>query len=359
MKCYLCLAAIVGALLAPSAALAVDLFTDDFDADHTANWTVNQGPTDYNDPDGDVGGDFSSNQAKFFFDYSTVGIPSAPHSTGGTTRGLKIMANQDGDFDGITPVDPTNSNLTGITVSPTGQGFTGDYKLTFDWWTNFSGPFPAGSSGTTQMSTYGILTSGTFANYAGKADGVFFAATMDGGSGADYRVYSKERPISYQIPPNLASGAANGDLDDNMNPIDLHANTLAKSRNNVPPPADYNDNGVMDGADYVKWRKNLGTSPIVAGDRLKGNGDFDTDVDQADYDVWRSLFGSTGLFKETFGLGNVGPRRPGDLVSSADRDDGPRLSVVCVARCRNLQGREPRVLDGRRQTIGHARPDQL
>jgi hypothetical protein len=82
---------------------------------------------------------------------------------------------------------------------------------------------------------------------------------------------------------------------------------LAKSRNNVPPPADYNDNGVMDGADYVTWRKNLGTSPILATDRLKGNGDFDTDVDQDDYNLWRSLFGSTGLYKETFGLGAAAP----------------------------------------------------
>lgn len=299
MKCYFYLAAVAGALWMPSAALAVELFTDDFDADHTTNWTVNSGPTDYTDPDGDVGGDFSSNQAKFFFDYSTVGIPSAPHSTGGTTRGLKIMANQDGDFDGISP------GLTGITVSPTGQDFStaGDYKLKFDWWANFSGPFPAGSSGSTQLSTFGIATSGAVANYAGTADGVFFASTLDGNSAADYRVYSKERVISYQIP-TLNAGVA--DQDDLLQPIDLHANYLAKSRSNSPPPSDYNSNVVSDGADYVVWRKNLGLTGATAL-RTTGNGDFDTDVDQADYDLWRGQFGSIGLYNETFGPGNTAP----------------------------------------------------
>ena len=36
-------------------------------------------------------------------------------------------------------------------------------------------------------------------NYPGSADGVFFSYTGDGGSGADYRMYSVDRPISYQV----------------------------------------------------------------------------------------------------------------------------------------------------------------
>lgn len=148
------------------------LFQDNFDADSTANWTVNGGPSD----------EF----ADFFFDYSTVGIPSAPNS-GGTTRGLKMYANH---TDGI---------FGGFSVSPTGQSFSGDYELRFDLWINFNGPAPLGGSGSTQLTGAGIGSTGTTAQWPGAAtkDGVWFASTGDGGSAADYRAYSTAAPTSY------------------------------------------------------------------------------------------------------------------------------------------------------------------
>jgi hypothetical protein len=57
------------------------------------------------------------------------------------------------------------------------------------------------------LSTYGILTSGTVANYAGAADGVFFANTGDGGSTFDYRAYSSERPTHYLSSPVVPEDA--------------------------------------------------------------------------------------------------------------------------------------------------------
>jgi hypothetical protein len=41
-------------------------------------------------------------------------------------------------------------------------------------------------------------------------------------------------------------------------------------------PGDFNHNGVVDAADYVVWRKGLGTT-----------------YTQSDYDVWRTYFGQT------------------------------------------------------------------
>lgn len=167
------------ALMAQSSSGA--LFSTDFDTDQTAFWTVN------NNGNG-------VNAANFFFDYSVVGIPSAPNSSGGSTRGLKLGAN----LGGVSSV-----GLAGISVSPTGQSFTGDYSLRFDWWHNWLGSATtglsssSGGSGSTQLSTFGIGTSGTTANYAGVADGVFFAATGDGASAADYRAYSSGVPTGY------------------------------------------------------------------------------------------------------------------------------------------------------------------
>jgi hypothetical protein len=176
---------------------AAPLFTENFDVDPSAAWTVNNNGS-------------GTNAANFFYDYSTVGIPPAPNS-GGTTRGLKLGANL--------ATAPTSGSIPGITVSPTGKSFTGNYELKFDWWHNYIGPLNVGATGSTMLSEYGIMTSGTTPNFPGTADGVWFAATGDGQSATDYRVYSPERPTSYDIFP--ASG----------NPLDAHVTYLAGSRN--------------------------------------------------------------------------------------------------------------------------------
>ena len=160
------------------------LFSDNFDVNSTANWTVNS----------NFGG--ATNAANFFFDYGTVGIPSAPNSLGGSTRGLKLGANLLG---------VSTPSLAGISVSPTGQSFTGNYTLKFDWWHNWLGSSTtglgasAGGSGSTQLSTFGIRTSGTVANRAGIADSVFFGATGDGASSTDFRTYSSEKQTGYIV----------------------------------------------------------------------------------------------------------------------------------------------------------------
>jgi hypothetical protein len=138
------------------------LYFEDFDDDHTGNWIVNSGP--------------GANAANFFFDYSTVGIPPAPHSAG-TTRGLKLEADFAGDIFG------------GLSVSPRDLNLTGDYVLTFDMWWNFVGPAPAGGSGSTQVTGAGVGTFGTSPQWAGAGmqNSGYFGVTGDGGGASDYR----------------------------------------------------------------------------------------------------------------------------------------------------------------------------
>lgn len=88
-------------LLALASALPLttfaQLYSENFDVDNTANWTVNKGLN----PTGST--------SNFFFDYSTYGIVSAPGS-GGTTRGLRLDANvANGIFSGqsVSPNGPT------------------------------------------------------------------------------------------------------------------------------------------------------------------------------------------------------------------------------------------------------------
>lgn len=140
------------------------IYSQDFEVDQTSNWTLNGGPSD--------------EAADFFFDYSSVGIPAAPSGAG--TRGIKLQANQSSGIFG------------GASASPNGLVLpSGHAKVSFDWWANVNGPFPVGGSGSTQMSTFGVLTSGTNVQWPGGAQSsVWFAATGDGNSASDYRAYS-------------------------------------------------------------------------------------------------------------------------------------------------------------------------
>lgn len=159
------------ALFVAQSAFGQIVYSDNFDLDHTANWTVNGGPSD--------------EAANFFFDYSTVGIPSAPNS-GGSTRGLTLQANQSLGIFG------------GLSVSPLGQSFSGNYQLRLDMWLSFNGPAPVGGSGSTQIGGAGIGTAGTTVQWPGGVqDSVWFAATGDGNSAADYRAYSSAAATGY------------------------------------------------------------------------------------------------------------------------------------------------------------------
>ena len=178
----------VAALAFAASAQAQVLYNQNFDVDSTANWTVNKGPA-------------TTDEAHdFFFDYNTVGIPAAPNS-GGTTRGLKLQANQSAGVFG------------GVSVSPNGQNFAGNYTLRFDWWSNFNGPAPVGGSGSTQMSTFGLDTSGTVPQWpGGSQDSIWFAATGDGNSSSDWRAYSPTAPTRYvdSAPGIYAAGVQAG-----------------------------------------------------------------------------------------------------------------------------------------------------
>ncbi len=55
-------------------------------------------------------------------------------------------------------------------------------------------------------------------------------------------------------------------------------------------PGDFNNNGVVDAADYVLWRDHLGDASEAA---LNGNGDGMNGIDAGDFDWWRAHFGNT------------------------------------------------------------------
>lgn len=176
MSIKLCVPILLVALLLCSASYSATLYTQDFNVDDTANWTVLPS----------TGGNATDTTADFFYDYSLIGVPAAPNGTG--TRGLKLTANN------VAP-----GVFGGLTVSPTGKSFSGAYSVSFDMWQNYVGPLGPGGSGTTQFSQYGIGTAGTATQWIGSAakDSVSFGSTLDGGSASDFRAYSSVANTSY------------------------------------------------------------------------------------------------------------------------------------------------------------------
>jgi hypothetical protein len=61
----------------------------------------------------------------------------------------------------------------------------------------------------------------------------------------------------------------------------------------APLIGDYNDNGIVDAADYVVWRDNVGTTNALPNDNIGGT------IGTGQYNQWRAAFGSGG------GVGNA------------------------------------------------------
>lgn len=90
-------------------------------------------------------------------------------------------------------------------------------------------------------------------------------------------------------------GLADGDIVGTFGGIDLFIDYNAGDGNDVflttilpmGITGDYNDDGVVDAADYTVWRQNLGTSASLPNDATPGS------VTEADYLAWRSNYGMT------------------------------------------------------------------
>jgi hypothetical protein len=200
------------AIALPMAASA-QLYSNDFEVDSTANWQFNSS----------IGGDTANNnsggEANFFFDYSTVGIPVAPNGSG--TRGLKMEANV-----------PGTGVFSGMTVAPLGLSLSGDYVLRFDAWQNFNGPFPAGGSGSTQMTMGGIGAPTNQVQFPGATyTGLGFSASGDGGTALDYRAYNAPGAPFAETSGVYAAGNTAG-VTNNTHPY-----YAAAGFGNVPAPA--------------------------------------------------------------------------------------------------------------------------
>lgn len=166
------------------------LFSDNFNLDTSANWSLFFGATNSELPD---------YTAFFQFDYSSQGIPPAPHGTG-DTLGLFVAVNKN---------DGTPS-AAAVNLYPNGQSFSGNYALRFDMFLNT----PLGGTATEYV-LFGVNHSGTktnwFRNSSGGVptgwtfDGVFYGVEADGAALGDYANYSSPTTAGNN-PTSLSAG---------------------------------------------------------------------------------------------------------------------------------------------------------
>lgn len=191
---------------------AAILFSDDFDAlggapvtatatGNAAGYTVNMST--------------AFNQVVFGYDYgiASLGIPSAPNSTGGTKIGMRLDAN-------------SNGAAASLALTPITAGIVGDYSMEFDFWMNSVGPFPAGGTGSTEFLSAGVGYNGTTFQNGASASGVWFTWDNEGGftgtsATPDYQARIGTTLQAASTPGVYAAGtstAASGASVDNANP---------------------------------------------------------------------------------------------------------------------------------------------
>lgn len=95
---------------------------------------------------------------------------------------------------------------------------------------------------------------------------------------------------------------------------------------------DYNNNGVVDAADYVLWRKTMGNSVNVG---VAADGDLSGTIDAGDYSTWRQNFGKA--------VPNV-PAGAGASVGFASVPEPASSFIITIATLTVLSGRRSRRL---------------
>jgi hypothetical protein len=158
------------------------VLNDDFNSNTSANYTtfITAGATG---PSGDV---------TFAYNYGAapgsggLSIPAAPHTTDGSTLGLRIrtdnLQSSAGTVVGTSEIVTKNLSLGAA------------YKVTVDVWSNYIGGSNLSSSGTNGSTgvAVGVGTKGNSIQYIAANDGLLFEGFGDNGGGANqaYRVYT-------------------------------------------------------------------------------------------------------------------------------------------------------------------------
>jgi RHS repeat-associated protein len=195
-----------------------------------------------------------------------------------------IATDQVSETDPSQGVDPTKQALVtidaGVPTSHVSPLAATNYPSFIVSW---SGSDDTGGSG---LATFDVFVSDNAGQYSLWQDNTTQASAIFGGQVGHTHAF-------YSVATDNVGNTA-------LAPASAQATTTTVAA----PLPDYNKNDVVDAADYVLWRKTVGTnvSPLYSAADGSGNGV----INQVDYDVWRAHFGNTS---------NAGHAPPGTAVS--------------------------------------------
>ena len=218
--------------------------------------------------------------------------------------------------------DVISTSITGFDISSVNGNLapTGNYGLSFTKPDSIDGDDPDSTVGNAINETWQLGAAN--ANQFGE----FF---LDGNS-----AFTSARTESLGKIFNTATAPASRDLQFTYSTIFGDVITGIVEYYSAPDPAnaDFDDDGDVDGADFLRWQRGFGTGTTLA----QGNADGDGDVDAADLAIWKTQFGSTGLatgsaaaVPEPAGLGLACLAL--GMVAALRRRFGRRLATVNVA----------------------------
>jgi hypothetical protein len=182
-------------------------------------------------------------------------------STGNTLRN-NILLNENPSHGAI---DISSDSLSGL---------TSDYNAVVSKFTT------DGGNSVQSLAQWQAATNQDAHSVASTAAALFQSPTAD-----DRRLL----PNAPAVNGGTSLNAPTTDLDGKPRPIGAAVDIGAYELSASTIPGDYNDNGIIDAADYILWRHTLGSTASLAAD---GN---DTHiVDPGDFIAWKMHFGATG-----------------------------------------------------------------
>ncbi len=188
--------------------------------------------------------------------------------------------------------DPSTTKLTGLTFhDPWRVGHYGTVPLDgeYNYFIEFTIDTPAGFyRATTQKLDRATAFQNTIAqlgfNFTWETGG-FLGDPFAGGNGIPLDQISN---IDYNVLIEVLTPTSGGDGFFNVEGFNLEYEVSSATVTGLL--GDFNDDGMVDAADYTVWRDNEGAAED--GSVLSGNGNGGT-VDETDYALWRDNYGSS------------------------------------------------------------------
>ena len=110
--------------------------------------------------------------------------------------------------------------------------------------------------------------------------------------------------VEYLAPGSYTLEVTSGDITQDYGIAWRTSTLFGDDPNNLTPSADFNEDGNVDGSDFLTWQLGLGT--LLGASHGDGDADGDGDVDDDDLAIFDASYGSTALVASVVGVPEPG-----------------------------------------------------